>query len=234
MEVRYKLFPLERYLSDAKSNGWKVEIKPPPVLLSQIPTLDRELIEKLEASGIYDSEDLMEVDLEIANFLEMDADQFDEIKEIIHKNIKDQFEVPQIILNLPENYTLLAIATDNKDNALSLIWNNILFTWSNPKPEGWSLTKLAFDRFYVKAENPEVIGSIGLHPNLPSWLDQITDISTYVSTLLPGTSTTDRVLNLGYPPQKAVFSAREKSVNYTLELAYLLHIAKIGNSEFSK
>jgi hypothetical protein len=221
---QYQIFPLQRHLEEAKEQGWIEKIILPAILLSSIPDVPRELVEQLELAGIYDSDDLADVQEDMSQYLGLPPAEFEDIRSLVTKESVIRSEIPRITLPLPENYALASVASDTDFNALAIIWNQILFAWQNPKKDGWGMTKLAFDRFYVKQGCPELIGSLG--SATPVWLHEISDISTFLSNLIPGESISDKVETLGYPSIDPVFSALDKSIVKVLELAYLIHVAK--------
>ncbi len=229
LEENYYLFPLKRLLSKNPNNEGIDLSAPPPILLSQIEDIPKGLVEQLEKSGVYDSEDLLAIKNTIPHHLGIDIAEFNILYDQVLKVSSSKIEFPKIILNLPENYALISVASDEKNNTLALLWQDVLFSFSNPVSEGWSLTKLAFDRLYVKLECPELIGSVGSSGNTPLWVE-FSDISTYVSGLIPGEPIYEKLKVLGYPGPICISSPQKNSLNNTLELAYILKLA----SESSK
>ena len=114
----------------------------------------------------------------MSQYLGLPPAEFEDIRSLVSKESLLRCEIPRITLPLPENHALVSVASHADFNALAVIWKQVLFAWQNPKADGWSMTKLAFDRFYVKQGRPELISSLG--SLIPSWLHETRDMSTYV------------------------------------------------------
>ncbi len=203
------------------------------VLLSKISTLSRDTVEKLERSGIYDNiqlEEAREQVIQHLGILENDIDSIlDGVKRIQLKNS----DLPVLSLDLPDNYALMAIASDNENNCLVILWKHFLFSWSNPINQGWAVVKNIFDNIYNKQDRPELITSISSIKDLPHWLMGASDLSIYLTGLSPLEEIDKQAKRFGYLSEDNVFSAEKRAETTVLQLAFLIELSRYMSEKYN-
>lgn len=226
VERRQQFFALKKFLVDAETEGsWKLpDFSPPTFLLAQIRGLDREIVSQLEHVGIFDTDDLQSAGERILEHNIMSRSDFDHLTQQVEQFLREQQDIPRVILELPENYLLLSMVSTPQTNALALLWRGVLFSWGCPSSEGWHLIKFPFDRYFDKMNRPEIIGSYAHISSPPTWLAGLSDISTFLSGIFPGTDLADQVWQWGFPkvvPPDPI----DRAEYQVLQLAYTIDIA---------
>lgn len=216
----YQFLPLQQYLDRAKKDQWKntSNSSRKTLLLSQVNNLDRDLVQRLEMVGVYDTEEFFSVQNEIQEYLGNGSNTLQSMVDIINTElIRDDFR-PVLDLTLPDNFAFIATSSYNNSNSLAIISDNILFAWSNLIQEGWSLVKYAFDKTFLLLDKPEMLAC--KFQDHPSWLN-IEDITLYIGGTCPLTSVYDQVESIGFPSNPNINSSLEMAQDRVLRLKYL-------------
>lgn len=224
LEQKYEFQPLRQYLLLAKNEGWKGRKLRKNILLSRVVDLDRDVVERLELAGVYDSDEFFTIKDEIIDFLGISEDRMDTFTSIIEAEIHKIAKKPIIDLDMKEKFCFVATASDRDNNALALISDGILFLWSNPVEEGWSLVKYVFDKTFELLERPELLSCLNNDDNIPAWL-QLEEITTYIGSLDPMKDIYTQAEELGFPNKPNIISAMGVAESKVLKLKFVYELA---------
>jgi hypothetical protein len=203
------------------------------ILLSKIKSISRETVEILERSGIYDSIQLEEAREKVIQHLGIREGEIDCIHDEVKKIQLNNTDLPILSLDLPDNYALMAIASDKEKNTLVLLWKHFLFVWSNPINEGWTVVKNIYDNIYEKQDRPELITSIASIRDLPHWLMDASDLSIYLTGLNPLEAINLQAKRFGFTTDENIYSAEKRAETTVLQLAYLIELGRYMKDKYN-
>ena len=229
---KYK-FITQQNIIDKNAIGPLLTFSKDSVLLSKIDSLSRDTVEKLERSGIYDNIQLEEAREQVIHHLGIMENDIDCILDGVMKIQLKNSDLPILSLDLPDNYALMAIASDNENNSLVLFWKHFLFSWSNPINQGWAVVKNIFDNIYNKQDRPELITSIASIKDLPHWLMEASDLSIYLTGLNPLEEIDKQAKRFGYIADDNIFTSEKKAENTVLQLAYLVELGRYMSEKYN-
>ncbi len=219
---QYEFLPLHRYLQKAADKGWTRKQKEKNMLLSQVKQLDRDIVQRLEMVGIFETDEFLSVQNEMEEYL---GSGIDNMLQIIKNEIKSEPIHPVLDLDMKDNFVFIAFAKGELYNAIAMIANEVMFTWHNPVDDGWNLTKYAFDKIYANLNRPELLSSLLNMNDTPSWLKMV-DLSVYISGLDPLKDLFDQAELIGFPKNPHAFSAIEIAQNRVLKLKYIYEASR--------
>lgn len=224
LEQKYDFQPLRQYLLLAKNEGWKGMRIRKNFLLSRLINLDRDVVERLELAGIYDSDEFFSIKDEIVDYLGIGEERMNAFTSIIEAEVRKNENKPIIDLEMKEKFCFVTTASDKDNNALALISDGILFLWSNPVEDGWSLVKYVFDKTFELLERPELLSCLNNDDFIPSWL-QLEEITTYIGSLDPMKDVYSQAEELGFPNKPKLDSAMELAESKVLKLKFVYELA---------
>lgn len=216
LESDVLLLPLESFLHSHKVHP----PKPKPVLLSKFKSIDYNTLDKLEMSRIYDTSDLSQITDEQLQMIGFSQPECKSLREEISKEINHFSNLPQLILDLPENHALIFYKIIEDKILFELFWKGLVF-W-------WNIDLDYIDDFMVTFLNllqelglPELISFTGLLPELDTVELPIFDISIYITNFNQSASSTIMLELLQCPAPKDEFQCVE-----TFILAYLIKLVQ--------
>lgn len=222
--ARYRMFSLNKIISTYTDDIRQQIIKKrPTLLLSQIRTIDRGIIEQLERAGIYDTDDLLSANTELIDYLNMDDTRFQSLIQQVDHVVAEQSILPKYLLPIPNNYALISTISTKEVNELGLFWRGMEVTFQHPRNDYWNPIKQTIDKLLVKMNQPELIGRITLS-NTPHWLEDVTPVSTYVSNIALDTSLVEMALKWGLDYQR--IQHEEKIIQDLLAMTYIFELAR--------
>ena len=224
LEEMYKFQPLKNYLLLAEKEGWKGTRLQKNLLLSRIKNIDRNIVERLERAGVYDSDEFIAVKDEIIDYLGISEQSMKTFVSIVEKEINKVDKRPIIDLEMKDKFCFVTTVSDEESNTLALISDEILFMWSNPLESGWAQVKYAFDKTFELLERPELLSCLNNDDNIPSWL-QLEEITTYIGSLDPMIDVYTQAEELGFPIMLNAGSAIELAEIKALKLKFVHEIA---------
>lgn len=229
---KYRFFTLQNII-DKNAIEPMLTFSKDSVLLSKINSISRDMVEKLERSGIYDNIQLEEAREQVIQHLGLLENEIDRILDEVKKIQLNNTDLPILSFDLPDNYALMAIASDSENNTLVMLWKHFLFSWSNPIKEGWAVVKNIFDNIYDKQDRPELITSLASIKDLPHWLMDVTDLSIYLTGLNPLEDIDKQARRFGFSTDDNIYSAEKIAETTVHQLAYLIELSRYMRDKYN-
>jgi len=220
----FDLLPLERILTHNQLDLTVLtNEKYPVLLLSQITAIQRDLIERLEQAGIYDTEDFLQSYTKLSQHLKLDQQIIRETKEKIEMILQKSVKTPTIHLPLPSNYALLAVEQTSTTRELGILWRGILTRFKIPRESYWNPIKIKLDTLMLGMNQPELIGRVNLN-NVPHWLEKVVPVSTYVKNIPLNTGL--QLIAEGWGLDTSMLVMDDQISKELIASAYLVYLAR--------
>lgn len=221
LENSCEVFPLERIMADQDLDLEKmIRRREPIVLLSQINRLEREWVEQLEQSGIYDTDDLFSCTDHLPSILGRDEDVVGDFVIKVRQELENYSTHPRMKQNFPENYALMVV--DEKPRRTAILWKGLLIEIQNEEDNYWFGIKMQLENLLTKMHQPKLVGRIGLD-DPPQWLKRVEPLKNYVENLSETKEPIELATSWGLQLE-GIGNSLEKEL---IALAYLIEIAMV-------
>jgi len=181
LENKYEVFPLERIIAEQALDLDKIiQRREPIILLSKINNLEREWVEQLEQSGIYDSDDLFSSTDHLSSILGRDADLVEDFVNRVRQGLETHVTHPRMKQNFPDNYVLIVV--DENPHRAAILWKGLLVELESERDNYWFEVKTQLDALLIKMHQPKLVGLIRLD-DPPQWLKSVAHLQNYVDNV---------------------------------------------------